>query len=97
MIELIWSPQSFQDLESIRAYVAADSPLYAELTVQRIVAAVERLRTFPESGRIVPERQSPDLREVIVGKYRVVYRRTAGAVEIATVFRGSREFPELEA
>jgi toxin ParE1/3/4 len=61
------------------------------LTVRRIVAAVERLKPFPESGRVVPERRSPDIREVIVGRYRVVYRRKSNAVEISTVFRGSRQ------
>jgi len=56
---LIWSPQALRDLEGIRAYVALDSPLYADLTVRRVVAAVERLKAFPESGRIVPERNDP--------------------------------------
>lgn len=96
MIELIWSPQSFHDLISIRAYIAEDSQAYADLMVQRIVASVERLHMFPDSGRMVPERQSPELREIIVDKYRVVYRRSVASVEIATVFRGSRRFPELE-
>jgi toxin ParE1/3/4 len=90
--ELTWSPQAMRDLEGIRAYIALDSPQYADLTIRRILAAVERLQAFPESGRIVPERSSPDIREVIVGRFRVVYRRKAGAVEIATVFRGSRQF-----
>jgi toxin ParE1/3/4 len=89
---LIWSPQALRDPEGIRAYIALDSPLYADLTVRRIVAAVERLKAFPESDRIVPERNAPDIREVVVGRYRVVYRRKAGTVEIATVFRGSRQF-----
>ncbi len=96
MTELIWSPQSLRDLEAIRAYIAVDSPRYADLMVRRVVAAVERLKAFPESGRMVPERNSPDIREVIVGRYRVVYRRKVGTVEIATVFRGSRQFPDLQ-
>lgn len=96
MIDLLWSPQSVADVEEIRAYIAVDSKLYADLTVQRIVAAVERLRMFPDSGRMVPERPSPDLREVIAGKFRIVYRRTPTMVEIATVFRGSRELPKIE-
>lgn len=95
MIELSWSPQSLRDVESIRAYIAEDSPIYAALTVQRILTAVERLREFPDSGRTVPERQSLILREVIVGSYRVVYRHSPAKVEIVTVFRGSRAFPAL--
>jgi toxin ParE1/3/4 len=55
---IVWAPQSLQDLEGLRAYIATDSPRYADLTIRRIVAAIERLADFPESGRIVPERIS---------------------------------------
>ncbi len=72
MTPIVWSPQSLRDVESIRAYIAADSPRYAGLVVQRIVSAVERLAAFPECGRMVPERNSPEIREVIVRPYRVV-------------------------
>ena len=95
MIQVIWSPQSHRDLESIREYIAADSPVYANLVVQRLVKAVERLQAFPASGRIVPERNSPDIREVIVRPYRVVYRQGEGRVEIITIFRASRLLTDL--
>ena len=95
MTELIWSPRAVADLEEIRTFIDTDSPAWADLTVRRIVAAVERLEQFPDSGRIVPERQSAELREVISGNFRVVYRRRATTVEIATVFRGSRDFSSL--
>jgi addiction module RelE/StbE family toxin len=94
--KLIWSPQSLRDLESIRDYVSTDSPRYAALVVGRIVQGVERLTDFPESGRVVPERDDPQLREVIVRPYRVVYRVRSGVVEIATVFRASRILPEMK-
>ena len=92
MIEILWSPRAEADLKEIRAFIETDSPAWADLTVRRVVAAVERLREFPDSGRMVPERQSPDLREVVSGSFRIVYRRRPALVEIATVFRGSREF-----
>ena len=95
MTSVTWSPESIRDVEAIRAFIAQDSPVYAELTARRIVAAVERLQVFPESGRMVPERQDPEIREMIAGPYRIVYRFRAGLVEIATVFRGSRDFPAL--
>ncbi len=47
--------------------------------------AVERLEAFPGSGRKVPERNDPEIREVIETR----------AVEVATVFRASRVFPAL--
>jgi len=91
---IIWSPQAIRDVESIRAFIAPDSPSYAELIAKRLVAAVERLQSFPESGRMVPERQDPAIREIIVSPYRIVYRLRSGVAEIATVFRSSRRFPE---
>ena len=53
MTKLLWSPQSLRDLQSIRDYVATDSPRYAALVVERIVQGVERLAAFPDSGRVV--------------------------------------------
>ena len=95
MIELIWSPRSITDLEEIRAFIEADSPAWADLTGRRLVAAVERLQRCPDSGRVVPERQSPLLREVVSGNFRIVYRRGQTRVEIVTVFRGSRDLSAL--
>ena len=66
MIELIWSPRAVADLDEIRAYIAADSPAYAELTVRRLLATAERLRSFPELGRIVRERDASEIRELII-------------------------------
>lgn len=93
MTPLTWSPEAQRDIESIRAYIAEDSTRYADLVVQRIIATVERLETFPESGRIVPERNDPSIREVLVSPYRVVYRFLGKAAEIVTVFHASRSFP----
>ena len=95
MTPVIWSPQAVSDLEAIRAYVAEDSVAYSDLVVRRLVASVDRLESFPESGRVVPERNLPSIREVIVGPYRVVYRLGRDEVEIVTVFRASREFPDF--
>jgi len=95
VIVLFWSPQSLDDLESIRAFIAQDSPIYADLVVRRLVAAVERLRLFPNSGRIVPERNDPVIREILERPYRIVYRVLPGQVEIVMVFHASRLFPDI--
>ena len=94
MTSVIWSPQALLDLQSIREYVSNDSPRYADLVVHRLVGAVERLESFPQSGRVVPERNDQAIREIIERPYRIVYRLRPGLVEIVTVFRASRLFPE---
>ena len=85
-MRIVWSPQSLRDLHAIREYIAKDSERYADLTVARIFSAVERLLQFPRSGRIVPERNDPKIREIIVGRFRLVYRVRDALLEAATVF-----------
>ncbi len=67
MTQVLWAPQAIQDVEAIRAHVARDSTHYADLVVERIVAAVERLKDNPRSGRVVPELGDESIREVIHG------------------------------
>lgn len=90
MTRIAWAPQAVEDVEAIRAYVARDSPHYADLVIERIVVAVALLETSPRAGRVVPEVGDESLREVIQGNYRIVYRVRHDVVEIATVFHGAR-------
>ena len=92
MTQILWSPEAIEDVEAIRAYVARDSPRYADLLVERLVSAVERLETDPLSGRMVPEVGDDTVREVIHGNYRIVYRVRSDLVDIVTVFHGARLF-----
>lgn len=92
MTPIIWSPQAIDDVLGIQAYIRTDSERFADLVVRRIVASVERLALFPESGRMVPERRDPEIRGGILRPFRV-YRYRGSVLEIVTVFRGSREFP----
>jgi len=92
---LSWSPRAIRDLEAIRDYIALESPAYAQLVVQRLVSAPERLRQFPESGRIVPERSDAGLRELILRPFRMVYRLRGDSIEIVTVFHAARLPPDL--
>ena len=58
----------------IAEYIALDKPSVAEQWVEDIFGSVERLSDFPESGRIVPEIQRSEIREVVQGNYRVIYK-----------------------
>jgi addiction module RelE/StbE family toxin len=89
---VVWAPQAIDDVEAIRAYVTRDSAHYADLVVERIVAAVTRLESHPLSGRVVREVGDETLRGVIHGSYRIVYRLRQEVAEIVTVFHGARLF-----
>ena len=90
MAEVRWAPQAADDLEAIAGLIAQDSPHYASLFVMDVLTAVERVASFPHSGRVVPETRDPSLRETILGNYRIIYRVRRELVEVLTVYHGAR-------
>ncbi len=90
MVEIRWTVQALDDVEAIACYIARDSSHYAQLFAVKAFDAVQRLQAFPESGRTVPEINQPDIREIILGNYRIIYRLTNNLVEILTVFHSAR-------
>jgi plasmid stabilization system protein ParE len=87
-----WTPQAAEDLQAIYDFIARDSPHYAQLTAEKILATIDLLEQFPLMGRQVPESSREDLRELIKPPYRIVYR-TGEVLKILTIFRASRLFP----
>jgi plasmid stabilization system protein ParE len=71
MAEVRWTPQAADDLEAIADFIATDSLHYASLVAIDVLSAVERLQVFPRSGRVVPEVRAPDIREIVLGNYRI--------------------------
>lgn len=55
MIEIRWTPLASDDLQAVHAFIARDLEFYAGAVVRRIIAALDRLSSFPLSGRVVPE------------------------------------------
>jgi len=77
--------------EAICLFIARDCAFNRSGFAQRAFDITDRLSIFQESGRIVPEINNPSIREIILGKYRLVYRIRSGDVQILTVHRGARE------
>lgn len=60
--------------------------------IERIIEAVERLETFPEMGRRVPEAEEENIREIIFQNYRIIYRLETEQVLILTILHAARDF-----
>ncbi len=95
--KLIWSPASRDDLRDIVSFISRDSRQRAEVFAYRLIAETDKLQSFPEIGRVVPEYDIPTLREIIVRAYRIVYRvdHERKLVEIARVWHAARGTPGL--
>lgn len=87
-----WSAEAERNLTDIAGRIARESPGSAVAFARRLLDKVERLGSFPESGRRVPELvdRGDAPREVIVGDYRVLYRLSGKAVGVTAVVHGRR-------
>lgn len=93
MATVRWTPQASADLRAIRRFLARESPRYAEVLEDGILAATARLLAFPLSGRAVPEVGDEAMREVLYRDYRIVYVVVDDdQVDVLTVFHSARAF-----
>ena len=95
MAQVRWSLSAGQDLQDIENFIARDSVLHAITFVDRMVESTETLLTNAHIGRVVPEFNRPDLREVIFGTYRIVYLVKDDTVFILRVVHGARDLQAL--
>lgn len=92
MVQIIWLPRAIEDLNGIAAYIALDSPRYADLTTTRIIQKIEILQKFPSIGRVLPELQNETIRELIEGNFRIVYQvKSLERIEILTIHHSKRK------
>ncbi len=88
---LFWSTPALDDLRAIRDYIAQGSEYYAAEFIQKVLQSVDKLEEFPELGRVIPEIQEPDSRELIFQSYRILYRLKSDRIDIAAVIHGRRD------
>ena len=91
MAEVIWTESALSDLNDIAEYIALENVVAAKQFVQSIFFKVERLETFPESGRVPPELEHLSYREVVASPCRIFYKQEKDQVFILYVMREERD------
>lgn len=90
-MKLYWTDTAVENLSAIYTYIAQNSPQYAARVVDRLTRRSEQIANFPLSGRIVPEFQTEQIREVIEGSYRIIYYIKPEQIEVLAVIHGSQQ------
>jgi toxin ParE1/3/4 len=94
-VRVTWSPLADEQVDNAIEYIAADRPSVALDWLEKLLHDVEPLAHFPDLGRVVPELQRDEIREILVAPYRVIYRRGESTVEIVALHHESREFEAM--
>ena len=77
-------------LQVLAWYASQDVPDVGKRLVAAVVERVDQLAMFPDSGKVVPEFDTPWLRELEFPPFRIVYRREAAVVIVVRVWRSDR-------
>ena len=84
-MNIIWSPLAAEQTRDIASYIALDKPTVAAEWAESVFDSVERLKDFPESGRVVPEIKRNDIREIVLGNHRVIYKIASNDILVLIV------------
>ena len=89
-MRLRWRLSAVSDLAEIRDFISESDPEAAGAVVDRVLRSVERLESFPNSGRVG---RISGTRELVVPglPYIVVYTTGDNDISIIGVFHGARD------
>ncbi|HEV7397203.1 MAG TPA: type II toxin-antitoxin system RelE/ParE family toxin [Pyrinomonadaceae bacterium] len=92
-MKVLWADAAVAQLQAIYDYVAQTSPEYALRLIDRLTNRSIQIATFPFSGRVVPEYDLKDVREIIEGSFRIIYliNHRDQQLEILAVIHSARE------
>lgn len=92
MVRINWTFQAKDDLKAIAEYISKDSKRYAKLQVVRLKNRTKILKTQVRSGKIVPEISRENIRELIEGSYRIIYKIVEdNKIDILTIHHSARD------
>lgn len=95
---VVWTEHARRMLDDAVSYIAQDSRPAAERLLIQALEAASSLEIFSERGRIVPELTQPNVRQLLVQRYRLLYEVTPAEVQVLAFVHGARDLtgPEFE-
>jgi toxin ParE1/3/4 len=91
MAEIKFTKRSLDEIESIADYISRDSERFAKITVQKILERTKLLEANPFIGRIVPEVNREEYREIFYGNFRIIYHYEKDVVHILSIHHSARD------
>ena len=86
MRKIHWTDEAIDQALKIREYLASTSPAYAVMVINRIFERTDQLLQFPESGPLYKKAGLPQVRELLVRPYKLIYEVTDKQIRILAVF-----------
>lgn len=92
MVQINWTKIAVDDLKNIAEYISKDSEKYAKLQIIRIRYRTRILKSQIYVGKIVSDIDENNIRELIEGNYRIIYKIVSDSrVDILTIHHSARD------
>ncbi len=88
MGRVTWAPAALEDFHRIYLFLKQDAPGYARAFRDRVSRQARLLAQFPRMGQMVLEVVDPDVRQLRVQKFRLIYRVKGEDVEMYAILPG---------
>ena len=96
MAQIIWSNPAIEDLHQLREFYSQFSEGYADRLIDKLIARVDILINFPQSGRMASQFKDGLTRELVSGDYSIIYRiQDADTVTISRIQNNSKPLTRL--
>ncbi len=95
--KIIFSEPAIDDLEGIIRFISQDNREAGAQFGRKLIEIVRHLAKFPRFGRVVPEQNDENIREIISKPYRIFYRvkDEEKVVEVIRFWHAARGEPEI--
>lgn len=91
---VIWTKPARADLKHIHDFIAEDSKYYAKKVTQEIREKADILNAHPNIGKIVLEVGKPEIQELYIYSYRIMYEVKNKHCYVLAVIHQRRDFSE---
>ena len=96
MVKIKWTELASGDLNATHKYISRGSKIRATRLIRSLINSTLKLETMPFCGRIMPEFEIYELREILHNNYRIIYRvKPSSDIDILAVMHSSREIRQV--
>ena len=96
MAGIIWSKEARQDLDTIFLWLESESKSYSKKWINEVFKKLDLVEKFPNMGRKLPEIKVTSIREIPVGKYRIIYNvAKENTIEVLAIRHSAKPLSEF--
>jgi len=91
-MKIILSRVALTDLKQIKDFISKNSLYYADVFTKKLTNSIRKLIDFPNIGRIVPEYDNINIKEIIYQNYRIIYKiKDNSIIYVISIIHGARD------